>query len=110
MICVLCFGVAIVVNLPSRPRPVQRGQSEDAVSGGEPHYPWSVHRWYNSEFILGPLRQVRVDSPRFYPTVLIFFVIVLNSSILSLTTDEQLHLVNKITNFFIYNMSFNEST
>ena len=106
----LCFGVAIVVNLPSRPRPVPRGRSEDAVSGGESHYPWSVHRWYNSEFILGPLCQVRVDSPHFYSTVLICFVIVLNGSILSLTTDEKLHLVNKLMNFFICNRNINEST
>ena len=35
------------------------GRSVKAFSGGEPHYSWPVHRWYNSEFILKPRRQVR---------------------------------------------------
>ena len=35
-------------------------------SGGGPHYSRPVHRWCNSEFIVGASRWIRADSPRVY--------------------------------------------
>ena len=60
----------IVVNLPGRPWPAPPGRSVDAVGGGKPHYPRPVHRWYNSEFILGPRLRIPLVSQSY--TVSIF--------------------------------------
>ena len=59
--------------------------------------PRRVHRWYNSEFILGPQRWLRVNSPRFLGSCLLSLYFVLIFIIIRQPTL----LVNKISSLFI---------